>query len=64
MKWGEMGAIHLEFNGHIVAKYGDYYHDKGSVKVLGFIDGFAYIKNWKEKVDYTIKYDYIVDENL
>ena len=56
-------AIHLELNGKVIAEYGDYYHDKGSEKAKGFIDGYAYAKNWKEKTDYIIKHDNKIDKN-
>ncbi len=58
---GDEQEIHLELDGKIIAKYGDYYHDKGSEKARGFIDGYAYAKNLKI-FDYTIKYDNKVDE--
>ena len=61
---GDAWEFHLELNSIIVAKYGDSYHDKGREKAIGFIDGYAYAKNWKEKVDYIIKYDDKVDEKI
>ena len=54
---GDEWGIQVELDGKIVAEYGDYYHDKGSEKAIGFIDGVAYTMGWKEKVDYIIKYD-------
>lgn len=62
--YGDAWEYHLELNGKIIVKYGDYYHDKGSEKCLGFIDGYAYLANWKEKIDYTIKRNTKVDVNL
>ncbi|KKN53952.1 hypothetical protein LCGC14_0596900, partial [marine sediment metagenome] len=41
---GDEWGIYLVLNGEIIVKYGDYYHDKGSEKALGFIDGYTYIK--------------------
>ncbi len=61
---GDEWEIHLELDGKIIVEYGDYYHDKGSEKVKGFIDGYTYAKNWKKKEDYIIKYDNKVDENI
>lgn len=61
---GDVWGITLELNGKIITEYGDYYHDKGSEKAKGFIDGYTYAKNWKEKVDYTIDYDNKIDESL
>jgi len=54
---GDEWGIDLEVNGELIAQFGDYYHDKGSEKAVGFIKGYAYIKGWKEKEDYIIKYD-------
>jgi hypothetical protein len=61
---GDERGFDLELNGKKVAEYGDYYHDKGSEQAKGFIDGYAYVKGWKKKVDYEIKYDNKIDENL
>jgi len=61
---GDYWEIELELNGEIIAKYGDYYHDKGSEKAKGFIKGYAYANNWKEKVDYIIKCNDKVNESL
>ena len=58
---GDEWEIHLELNDKVIVKYGDYYHDKGSVKAKGFIDGYAYAKNWEKKVDYIIKHDNKID---
>lgn len=54
----------LDLNGKIIAKYGDWYHDKGDIKAKGFIQGYAYGKGWKKKKDYIIKYDNKIDESL
>jgi hypothetical protein len=54
--------IHLELDGEIIAKFGDYYHDKGSEKAKGFIEGYVYAKNWK-KIDYIIQYTDKVDDS-
>lgn len=62
--YGDAWEYHLELNSIILAKYGDNYHDKGLYKSLGFIDGYAYAKGWKEKEDYIIKRDKRVDRNI
>ena len=41
----------LFLNGEKIAEFGDDYHEKGGRMSKGFIEGYAYAKGWKRKVD-------------
>lgn len=43
---GDEWGIEVELNGEVIVEYGDYYHDKGSERAKGFIDGVIYVKGW------------------
>lgn len=58
---GDEWGIEVVLNGILIAEYGDSYHNKGSDKALGFIDGYTYAKSMRKGVHYTIKYDNKVD---
>ena len=57
---GDEFGVYLEIDGKKVVDYGDYYHDKGSEKVVGFVDGYCFalgIKppgslKWIDRCDY------------
>ena len=36
---GDYHGVTLEWNGEVIASYGDHYHDKGYEKSEGFVDG-------------------------
>lgn len=38
---GDYASIDIYLNGTKIKSYGDYYHDKGSEKVDGFLDGLT-----------------------
>ena len=38
-------GVNLLLNGELVMSYGDNYHDKGSYKAEGFIDGYCHAMN-------------------
>ena len=42
----------LDENGACIKTYGDAYHDRGSDKAEGFIDGMRYVSNEEIKVEY------------
>ena len=50
---GDEAAIRLLIDGNQVAEYGDWYHDNGKYKILGFIAGYCFAKNieWDGKYD-------------
>ena len=39
---GDYTSVEVAFDGKTVAEYGDYYHDKGSDKAEGFVQGVAF----------------------
>lgn len=57
-------GFYVEINDEVVAKYGDYYHDKGKDKCKGFIDGYYFDKhgvvghNGNPKILYEERADY------
>lgn len=60
---GDEYGNYVEINGKVVAKYGDYYHDKGRDKCKGFIDGYYFGKgiifhNKYPKVTFEERADY------
>ena len=40
---GDYDHVTVESEGQIIATYGDYYHDKGMEKALGFLDAVKYL---------------------
>ena len=61
---GDYWWIEVVLNDIVLVKFGDYYHDKGSEKAIGFIKGYAYAKCMREGAHYIIKYEDKVDENI
>jgi len=46
---GDYWQIHIKGGSELLKTYGDYYHDKGYEKALGFIDGVEYVSGNKIK---------------
>jgi hypothetical protein len=40
-------GVNVIIDDKIVASYGDYYHDKGSIKAVAFIEGYCFAKEIK-----------------
>lgn len=58
---GDELGVYLEIAGKKVEEWGDYYHDKGSEKLQGFVAGYCFALNikpipnikWIERADYN-----------
>lgn len=60
---GDEYEYRLLLNGKEVARYGDDYHDKGSYKIDGFIDGYCFAKGIdRDTVEVTA--ENFADENV
>lgn len=53
--YGDYFEVYIMEGNEIIGIYGDYYHDKGSEKVIGFFDGLTFS---------GIEYEIIQDENI
>ena len=58
---GDYTDVELFIDGIMVAKAGDYYHDKGDSLMTGFVNGWAKAKGI-ENVD--IQYEHIADRDV
>lgn len=47
---GDYIDIEVFVDGRLAIKYGDYYHDKGQEKAVGFIDAIKYSLNPKPEI--------------
>ena len=54
-------SIDIEVDGQLIKEYGDYYHDKGYEKMLGFLDALKYLVSVSEIDPVTITYKKVAD---
>lgn len=59
--YGDYHSIDLvdSVSGRVIQSYGDYYHDKGSEKVEGFLDGLRFLG-----VSVKVTREDVADSNL
>jgi len=50
---GDYTDIEIVYSGVKIASYGDSYHDQGSEKVKGFIDGVRWMTGESPEVEYN-----------
>ena len=55
---GDYCEVKLLIDEKLAITYGDYYHDKGSEKIEGFIDGLKWVFSKKFQVIEVTKNDY------